>query len=100
MSRVVDHARRVRAKNAGPFRLTIDLFCDDERGYEALVRGLSAERVARAFATRAEHVRRFELPELGVLKFSLPRPVVQGAPQDRDMHGAQWAVLVAGLELA
>ncbi|MFN3525510.1 MAG: DUF4387 family protein [Paracoccus sp. (in: a-proteobacteria)] len=28
------------------------------------------------------------------MKFSLPRPVVQGAAADRDMHGAQYAALL------
>jgi hypothetical protein len=32
-------------------------------------------------------------------EFSFPRPVVQGARTDRDMHGAQWAVLLAELDL-
>ena len=33
----------------------------------------------------------FRLEALNVIKISLPRPVVQGSLQDRDMHGAQWA---------
>ncbi len=39
------------------------------------------------------------LPELNTIKISLPRPQVQGSRTDRDMHGAQWGLLVAGIEL-
>lgn len=99
MSRVVDHVVRVRSKNAGPFRLTIDLFCTGERAYETVATSLSTARVAAAFGLDETRVDRFELPALAVLKFSLPRPVVQGAADDRDMHGAQWAVLVETLPL-
>ena len=89
----------VRSKNAGPFRLTVDLFCNDEAAYAALRDGLDVARVAEAFAVPAASVRHYELPEIGVIKLSLPRPIAQGAADDRDMHGAQWAVLVEGIAL-
>ena len=41
----------------------------------------------------------FDIRDLNVIKFSFPRPVVQGARADRDMHGAQWAILLAELEM-
>lgn len=89
----------VRAKNAGPFRLTIDCFCADAAAYRRLAEALSAAVVAAAFGIAAARVRRFALEELGVLKFSLPRPCTQGAVGDRDLHGAQWALLLARLRL-
>ena len=94
-SRIADVALKVRSKNAGPFWITIDVFCGDDRAYSRLAGALSAEHVAGLLRQRPEDVRRFELPELSVLKFSFPRPVVQGHRLDRDMHGAQWAVLLA-----
>ena len=97
VSRVADHVLRVRSKNAGPFRLTIDLFCRDDTAYRTLAAGLPTARVANAFDLDESLVERHELPTLDVIKFSLRRPVVQGSADDRDMHGAQWAVLVAAL---
>ena len=44
-------------------------------------------------------MRRFELPDLHVLKFSFPRPVRQGSRLDRDMHAAQLAVLLEELDI-
>ena len=41
----------------------------------------------------------FALPELRVVKLSLPRPAVQGSRADRDMHGAALAALVAEMEI-
>ena len=35
-----------------------------------------------------------------MLKFSVPRPHVQGSRLDRDMHGAQWALLIEEIDLA
>ena len=94
---VGDLTRLVRSKNAGPFRLTIDCFCDAAADWERLRDGLATSAVAARLGVDADGVSRFELESLRVLKFSLPRPHVQGAAADRDLHGAQWALCVAGI---
>ena len=60
---------------------------------------LATERVAELLGTPAQLVKRFDIADLNVVKFSVPRPVVQGARDDRDMHGAQWAALLEEAEL-
>ena len=100
MPEVREIADKVRSKNAGPFWLTIDIFCGSEAAFERLARGLTTDRVAAALGTEADDLKRFDIPELNVIKISLPRPVVQGAPGDRDMHGAGWAAVVGELEVA
>ena len=47
----------------------------------------------------ADLIKRFEIPGLNVVKFSFPRPEIQGTRQDRDMHGASWAVLIAEMQI-
>jgi len=89
----------VRSKNAGPFWVTIDVFCGSKEAYDQLSVLLSASFVANIYKQPETQLKRFELPELQVLKFSFPRPVVQGSRYDRDMHGAQYSVLLSELEL-
>ena len=96
---VGDLVKQVRAKNAGPFWITIDVFCGQEDSYARLCSELSTAMIANALQQQPESIKRFDIPSLQVIKFSLPRPVVQGHPRDRDMHGAQWAVLVEELAL-
>jgi len=98
--RVDEITTRVRAKNAGPFRLTIDCFCADAADWRRLRAGLSAARVGEALGAAPDAVVRYELEALRVIKLSLPRPGVQGAIGDRDQHGAQWALVIGALELA
>ena len=86
-------AGKVRSKNAGPFWITVDVFCGE--AYERLAEALTAERIAALTGADPAAVQRFALPELGVVKLSLPRPAVQGSREDRDMHGAALAALVA-----
>ena len=90
---------KVRSKNAGPFWLTIDIFCGSREAFDQVVNGVSTERVAALFQTDAAALKRFDIASLNVVKFSLPRPNIQGTRLDRDMHGASFAALVAELDL-
>lgn len=92
-------AEKVRSKNAGPFWLTIDIFCRNRADFERISTGLDTARVAALFRVNAEDLKRFNIADLNVVKFSLPRPAVQGTRADRDMHGAAWAVLLEELEI-
>lgn len=90
---------KVRSKNAGPFWVTIDIFCGTDAAFADVSQTLPTEAVARLYATDLDLVKRFDIPDLKVVKFSIPRPVVQGSAADRDMHGAQWAHLLAEMDL-
>lgn len=90
---------KVRSKNAGPFWVTIDIFCGSPEAFAQVSTGLSTDRIAALFHAEVSRIKRFDIGDLNVVKFSLPRPAVQGTRADRDMHGAAWAALVAELEL-
>ena len=92
-------AHKVRSKNAGPFWVTVDIFCDTREAFDRVRAGLSTEAVATRFDTPAQLLKRFDIESLNVVKISVPRPTVQGTAEDRDMHGAGWAALVAEIEI-
>lgn len=99
MPRLDQIAQKVRSKNAGPFWLTIDIFCGTDAAYAHITSALSTDRIATLFHTTPDQIKRFDIADLNVVKFSLPRPTVQGARDDRDMHGAGWAPIVAELDI-
>ena len=99
MARLGDVVEKVRSKNAGPFWLTIDVFCGDAETYQTIDAKLETSTIADLLHQPEENLKRFSMPALNVIKFSLPRPHVQGSRLDRDMHGAQWAILLEELEL-
>jgi hypothetical protein len=99
MARLGQVADKVRSKNAGPFWLTVDIFCSDPATFFRVCNSLSTDRFAAVFGADADVVKRFEIDSLNVLKFSLPRPEIQGSVADRDMHGASWAALLADMDL-
>lgn len=99
MTTLGEQVVKVRSKNAGPFWLTIDIFCGDPASFARIAAALDSGRVAQLYGTPLQLLKRFDIAELSVIKFSLPRPVVQGSREDRDMHGAQWAALLEELPL-
>ncbi|MBU3029365.1 DUF4387 family protein [Paracoccus marinaquae] len=98
--RLGDMVLKVRSKNAGPFWVTIDIFCDRPEVFGQVRQALSSSAVAALYDVPEQLLKRFDIEELRVVKFSLPRPVVQGSAEDRDMHGAQYAALLEELEIA
>lgn len=95
MTQVRDIALKVRSKNAGPFWVTIDVFCGNPDAYATLRAALKTDAVAALYHQPSQTLKRFDIPDLNVIKFSFPRPVTQGHRLDRDMHGAGWATLLA-----
>ena len=94
-----DVADLVRAKNAGPFWLTLDVFLPSDEVFQRVCDSdvVDPEVVARLYRTAAHEVRVFLMPALRAIKISFPRPVVQGSFTDRDMHSGQQHVLLAGM---
>ncbi len=99
MTRFGDLVDRIRSKNAGPFTVTLDVFCGSTEAFRMAKNELTKRSVAGIFHTRAEFVSRHELPDINVIKLSFPRPHVQGSRLDRDMHAAQFAVLLEELRV-
>jgi hypothetical protein len=95
-----DLVLKVRSKNAGPFWVTVDIFCGTPDAFNHVTARLDDPTIARLCGTTPQLLKRFDIADLSVVKLSFPRPVVQGGATDRDMHGAQWAALVAEMPLA
>ncbi len=99
MTTLADIAKKIRSKNAGPFWLTIDVFCETPAAFAQVAQSLTADRAAAALNADPTQLKRFEIADLNVVKISIPRPNIQGTRQDRDMHGASFANILAELEI-
>jgi Domain of unknown function (DUF4387) len=94
-----DLALEVRAKNAGPFWLTLDVFLRDDAAYRAADELITTELIADLYHVAASAIAIFRLPGLRVIKASLPRPVTQGSLRDRDIHAGQQHVPLATVRM-
>ena len=81
----------IRSKNAGPFWMTLDIFCGTDADYEAVAAPGTIEprNIADLYGVAPDDIRIFHLPNLRAIKVSFPRPVTQGSFTDRDIHAGQ-----------
>lgn len=94
MSSLKEVAQYVRSKAAGPFWVTIDIFCPDRASFDRVrqARSLSPSAIATLYGVSANSVRAFEVPSLLVMKISFPRREPQGSVRDSDSHAGQFFV--------
>ena len=90
---------KIRSKNAGPFWITVDIFCGTDSIFVAVQQKLTAEIVQKLVNMPLVDIKHFEIPALSVIKFSFPRKHIQGSRYDRDMHGAQISTLFNELDI-
>jgi len=90
-------ARAIRSKNAGPFWMTLDVFFGSDADFARVQRAgvLTADKIGELYGVDPALVKRFELPEIKAMKFSMPRAVVAGSFEDRDLHAGQQHVPLA-----
>ena len=98
LSTLGEKVKKIRSKNAGPFWITIDIFCEDKMIYKDVCNKLKNSKISSLLMISEQDLKRFEIDNLNVIKFSFPRKIIQGDIFDRDMHGAQLAVLLSEMK--
>jgi hypothetical protein len=96
---LADLALEVRAKNAGPFWMTLEAFMADADGYRAADELITPESIAALYHVEPDTLQIFRMPELNVVKVSMPRPIAQASLHDRDVHAGQHHVPLAALRV-
>ena len=101
MATLSQTAKYIRCKNSGPFVVTFDIFCNSEKEYDKirLSDNFNAKLISKTYGVKENDVTFFYLPNLFIIKFSIPRVNVQGSRYDQDMHQCQQALLLYDVEL-
>jgi len=91
MTRLVDAARVIRSKNAGPLHLTLDLMFSDLASFELALQSpsLTPASVARLYGVAQDTVEVIPFAAAQAIKIVLLRPIVAGGFGDADVYGAQ-----------
>ena len=90
-------ARLIRSKNAGPFWITFDIMFANDEDFESVVSAkiLTKNWIARTYQVPEDSVIFLEIFAAKAIKFSFPRPRIQGDPGETDMYsGQQYAPLM------
>ncbi len=101
MATLAQTASYIRSKNAGPFWITIDIFCDTQEAYQRIKDSerLTAQAVSTLYHVSEMNTKIFYLPDLKTVKISVPRLIPQGSEYERDMHSGQQYVQILDFEL-
>jgi hypothetical protein len=101
MAQVKDLAKYVRSKNAGPFWVTVEIFCDDDESYNTIKDSpnITREKVASLYNADAAKVKVFYVDNIRVIKFSFPRTMPSGHKYENDMHSGQQYIRLAETEI-
>ena len=91
--------KNIRSKNAGPFWITVDLFFKDKSSFYYACENISNAEISNILKINKNKLKRFDIENLNVIKFSFPRKNIQGSRLDRDIHGASFAILFEQLYL-
>ena len=99
--RLYDLAMTIRSKNAGPFRLTIDLVLPDAEAFARVLaaEGMQPEQIAALYHVPASDVRVIPFERILTIKVTLPRAASSGAPDDRDVYGCGQHFPLAGIDV-
>jgi hypothetical protein len=101
MAKISELAQYVRSKNAGPFWVTLEIFCDSDEAYRRIKNSpaIAPEKVAALYGAKAGMIKSFFIDNLRVIKFSYPRPMPSGHKYENDMHAGQQYIRIAELEV-
>lgn len=101
MATVKDVAHYVKSKNAGPFWVTLEIYCDTKEDYERIKnsKNITAKKIAELYHVDESKVKSFYVGNINVIKFSFPRSIPQGHKYENDMHFGQQYILLANTEI-
>lgn len=99
--KLVELARVVRSKNAGPLHVTVDLMFSDEADFAkaSASPSLTVASVAKLYGLATEKVQVIPFPAAYAIKVVMDRPIIAGTPGDRDAYGAQQHKPLLGIEI-
>lgn len=82
--------RVLRSKNAGPFRITLDIMFENQDDYRIILdrKLLTKDVIAGAYGVPKEAVVNFEtFDNVAAVKATLKRKIPSGSPGDSDCYG-------------
>lgn len=102
MTTIGESAKYVRSKGAGPFWMTIDIFCGSEEKFDLFRQSnaICPKTFGDIFRVPEENVKIFFLSQLNVIKISVPRIPPQGHREERDMHCGQQYIRILDVALS
>lgn len=99
MAKLIDVARILRSKNAGPLFVTFDIMFDKARDLERTISAVNEPLIAKLYDVDESDVSIIPYEIVNSLKITIPREHVSGEIGDNDIYGCQQHVKLADIEI-
>ena len=99
--KLLEVAKVIRSKNAGPTTLSVDIMFNDEAGFRRALAApsLKPAAIAKLYGLREDQLKVIPYPPAIAIKIAMERRVVAGTPGDTDVYGAQQHGPLLGVEI-
>ena len=97
--KLLDLAKILRSKNAGPLYITFDLMFDSKEKMDLAAKSLTREKIAEAYGVDREQVSIINYEIVNSIKITFPRKNISGSLEDDDVYGCQQHLPLAGIEI-
>lgn len=97
--KLIDLAKILRSKNAGPLYITFDVIFNNLEDLKKAVNGITKEKIAKAYDVDQEKIDVIVYEIVNSIKITFPRKIISGSVLDTDIYGCQQHVPLANIEV-
>lgn len=97
--KLIDIARILRSKNAGPLYITFDLMFDSEEDMNMVLGKLKKEDIAKAYLVNEKDITIIAYQIVNSIKVTFPRKHISGSVYDDDVYGCQQHIPLGNIEI-
>lgn len=97
--KLIEIAKILRSKNAGPLFITFDLIFHNETDMKKVYKSLTKEAIAKAYDTDISSIDIIAYEIVNSIKITFPRKHISGSIYDNDIYGCQQHMPLANIEI-
>ena len=99
MAKLIDVARIVRSKNAGPLYVTFDIMFDSTADLHRAAAAIDEELISSLYCVEEKDVSIIPYDVVNSMKITIPRDFISGEIGDDDIYGCQQHVKLSQVEI-
>ena len=97
--KLIDIAKILRSKNAGPLYVTFDLMFDSNEKMKLVLDSLKKEQIAEAYGVNISDITIIPYEIVDSIKITFPRKTISGSVYDDDIYGCQQHIPLGNIEI-
>ena len=99
MAKLIDEAKILRSKNAGPLFVTFDIMFEQKEQLRRAMAAIDEKLIAKLYGADESDVSIIPYKVVNSLKITIPRQHISGAIGDDDIYGCQQHTKLSDIEI-